>query len=114
MENTNSTPNGMFLNKQMEAVNLVSGAYTSPLIDQLSMLCNEDDSIQGFYHAILAMYEEGRTIEAMQLIRALFDVSDMSYPDEMALLEEDETTRMILVSEIISDFNDILYQSKAE
>ena len=92
-----------------EAINIVSGAYAAPLVDALFELCHEDDSLQGIYHAINALGEEGRTIEAMQLIRVMLDIANIQHPETIMTLEENESGREMFVKEFIADLTDILY-----
>ncbi|MDR2515286.1 MAG: hypothetical protein LBD02_08820 [Christensenellaceae bacterium] len=105
MANTQSTQTTLIA----EAINIVSGAYAAPLVDALFELCAEDDSLQGIYHAINALGEEGRTIEAVQLIRAMLDIANIQYSETIAQLEENESKREMFVKEFIADLTDILY-----
>ena len=89
------------------AINIVSGATATSLVDALHELC-DDGSMQGICHAIEALGEESRPIEAIQLIRALMDIAQIQCPDELELLEESEAGE-IFVKEFITDLTDILY-----
>lgn len=44
----------------------------------------------------------------MHLIRALFEITRMSYPYQIALLESQEKTQEIFVAEFIYDFYEII------
>jgi hypothetical protein len=89
------------------AINIVSGASAASLVDELHEIC-DDDSLQGIAHAISALGEENRPMEAIQLIRALMDITHMQCPKELELLEESEAGE-IFVKEFVADLNDILY-----
>jgi hypothetical protein len=95
-------------NPVAEAANVISGAYAAPLVDALLEIC-EDDSMQEICNAIAALGEESRTIEAVQLIRALMDIAKIDCPQEIELLDENETGRDMFVGEFVADLNDILY-----
>lgn len=89
------------------AINIASGSCAATLVDALHEIC-EDDSLQGICHAITALGEENRLIEAIQLIRALMDITDIKSPEELELLEENEAGENFVI-EFVADLNDILY-----
>ncbi|MDR3310492.1 MAG: hypothetical protein LBS90_04015 [Oscillospiraceae bacterium] len=97
-------------NPVADAINIVSGAYATPFVDALHEICG-DESMQGICHAIAALGEEERTIEAVQLIRALMDIANIEYPEELILLEENESGGALFVKEFVADLNDILYSN---
>ena len=103
MENTQSTQSAVVAN----AINIFSGAYAASLVDALQEIC-EADSLQGVCHAIEALSEEHRPIEAIQLIQALMDITNIECPEELGLLEENEAG-VAFVKEFVSDLEDILY-----
>ncbi|MDR0885372.1 MAG: hypothetical protein LBN22_03225 [Clostridiales Family XIII bacterium] len=96
------------MNPIADAINIVSGMVAAPFVDALHEIC-EDESLQGICHAITALGEESRTLEAVQLVRALLDICKMDCPDELAELEENEMGSTLFIKEFIADLNDILY-----
>ena len=91
-----------------DAINIASGMIVAPFVDALNEVC-EDESLQGVCHAIVALGEEGRTLEAVQLIRALLDIVHMECPEELTALDENESVRALFITEFATDLNDILY-----
>ena len=83
------------------AVNLISGAYTLPLIDDI-------------YFAIAALVDTGRISEAFHMIRGLFGIAGMEYPQEIAQLEKSEELQESFVSEFIFDFYDVIEDKRIE
>lgn len=95
-------------NPVADAVNIVSGALATPLVDALLEIC-EDESLQSICHAITALGEENRIMEAVQLICALMDIAKVDYPEALALFEANEAGGAMFVQEFVTDLNDILY-----
>jgi len=91
-----------------DAINIASGMIAAPFVDALHEVC-EDESLQGICHALTALGEEERTLEAVQLIRALLDIVHMECPDELAALDENKSVCTLFITEFIADLNDILY-----
>ena len=62
------------------AVNLISGAYTLPLIDKLFSNSQRIENMDDVYFAITALVDTDRISEAFHMIRGLFGISGMEYP----------------------------------
>ena len=61
------------------AVNLISGAYTLPLIDKLFSNSQRIENMDDVYFAITALVDTDRISEAVHMIRGLFGISGMEY-----------------------------------
>lgn len=61
------------------AVNLISGAYTLPLIDKLFSNSQRIENMDDVYFAITALVDTDRISEAFHMIRGLFGISGMEY-----------------------------------
>ena len=59
------------------AVNLISGAYTLPLIDKLFSNSQRIENMDDVYFAITALVDTDRISEAFHMIRGLFGISGM-------------------------------------
>lgn len=57
------------------AVNLISGAYTLPLIDKLFSNSQRIENMDDVYFAITALVDTDRISEAFHMIRGLFGIS---------------------------------------
>ena len=90
------------------AVNLISGAYTLPLIDKLFSNSQRIENMDDVYFAITALVDTDRISEAFHMIRGLFGISGMEYPQEIAQLEKSEELQESFVSEFIFDFYDVI------
>ena len=89
-------------------VNLISGAYTLPLIDKLFSNRQRIGDMDDIYFSITALMDTGRISEAFHMIRGLFGISGMEYPQEIAQLEKSEELQESFVSEFIFDFYDVI------
>ena len=76
------------------AVNLISGAYTLPLIDKLFSNSQRIENMDDVYFAITALVDTDRISEAFHMIRGLFGISGMEYPQEIAQLEKSEELQL--------------------
>ena len=95
-------------------VNLISGAYTLPLIDKLFSNSQRIEDMDDIYFSITALVDTDRISEAFHMIRGLFGISGMEYPQEIAQLEKSEELQESFVSEFIFDFYDVIEDRKLE
>ena len=96
------------------AVNLISGAYTLPLIDKLFSNSQRIENMDDVYFAITALVDTDRISEAFHMIRGLFGIAGMEYPQEIAQLEKSEELQESFVSEFIFDFYDVIEDKRIE
>ena len=95
-------------------VNLISGAYTLPLINKLFSNSQRIEDMDDIYFAITALVDTDRISEAFHMIRGLFGISGMEYPQEIAQLEKSEELQESFVSEFIFDFYDVIEDRKLD
>lgn len=96
------------------AVNLISGAYTLPLIDKLFSNNQRIKDMDDIYFSITALVDTDRISEAFHMIRGLFGIAGMEYPQEIAQLEKSEELQESFVSEFIFDFYDVIEDKRLE
>lgn len=96
------------------AVNLISGAYTLPLIDKLFSNSQRIEDMDDIYFAITALVDTDRISEAFHMIRGLFGIAGMEYPQEIAQLEKSEELQESFVTEFIFDFYDVIEDKRLE
>lgn len=95
-------------------VNLISGAYTLPLIDKLFSNSQRIEDMNDIYFSITALVDTDRISEAFHMIRGLFGIAGMEYPQEIAQLEKSEELQESFVSEFIFDFYDVIEDKRME
>ena len=95
-------------------VNLISGAYTLPLINKLFSNSQKIEDMDDIYFSITALVDTGRISEAFHTIRGLFGIAGMEYPQEIEQLERAEELQESFVSEFIFDFYDVIEDKRLE
>ena len=94
--------------------NLISGAYTLPLIEKLFSNSQKISDMDDIYFAIAALVDTGRISEAFHMMRGLFGIAGMEWPQEITQLEESEELQDAFVSEFIFDFYDVIEDKRLE
>lgn len=89
-------------------VNLISGAYILPLIEKLFSKSQNIFDMDDIYFAITALVDTGRISEAFQMMRGLFGIAGMEWPQEIEQLGESEELKEVFVAEFIFDFYDVI------
>ena len=95
-------------------VNLISGAYTLPMIDKLFSNSQRIEDMNDIYFSITALVDTDRISEAFHMIRGLFGIAGMEYPQEIAQLEKSEELQESFVSEFIFDFYDVIEERRLD
>ena len=96
------------------AVNLISGAYILPLIDKLFSNNQRIEDMDDIYFSITALVDTDRISEAFHMIRGLFGIAGMEYPQEITQLEKSEELQESFVSEFIFDFYEMIEDRSLE
>ena len=97
-----------------DLINMISGAYTSPLWDELRYYAGSLDTLRKIQTAIIALQECGKSTEAFGLIIALHDITDLDVPEAVAGLEPFPDGIKMFVDEFIADTKDIMCDFEAE
>ena len=95
-------------NAILPTVELISGAYSSRLWDNLCDICAIEESTAHIYTALEALHETGRNQEAFSLIRALYDLAGLDLPDDVAVLDRSDETCKAYIAELLLDIEDII------
>ena len=97
-----------------DLINMISGAYTSPLWDELRYYASSLDTLRKIQTAIIVLQECGKSTEAFGLIIALHDLTDLDVPEAVAGLEPFPDGIKMFVDEFIADTKDIMCDFEAE
>lgn len=95
-------------------VNLISGTYTVPLIEKLFSSSEKISDMDDIYFALATLVDTERISEAFHMIRGLFGIAGMEYPEEIKQLEKLEEMQECFVSEFIFDFYDVIEDKRLE
>ena len=97
-----------------DLINMISGAYTSPLWDELRYYASSLDTLRRIQTTIIALQECGKSTEAFGLIIALHDLTDLDVPEAVAGLEPFPDGIKMFVDEFIADTKDLMCDFEAE
>ena len=95
-------------------VNLISGAYTLPMIDKLFSNSQRIEDMNDIYFSITALVDTDRISEAFHMMRGLFGIAGMEWPQEITQLEKSEELQESFVSEFIFDFYDVIEERRLD
>lgn len=95
-------------------VNLISGAYTMPLIEKLFSSSRKISDMDDIYFALAALVDTDRISEAFHMIRGLFGIAGMEWVQEFMHLEKLKEMQECFVSEFIFDFYDMIEDKRLE
>lgn len=95
-------------------VNTISGAYTLPLIDKLFSARQNTSDMDDVYFALAALVDTGRIPEAFHMIRGLYGIAGLEYPNHVEEMGKSEEIMELFVAEFIFDFYDIIDERKLE
>ena len=102
------------LNNERDCINVISGAYTLPLIDKLYMQNKEKETIDNIYYSLVSLYNTDNILEASKVIRGLFDMAKMTYPYIIVFLDANKSLQEIFVREFIADFKEIMEEREID
>lgn len=100
------------ISQEQNMVNQISGAYTAPLIDGVSDMCDNPDTLEYLYQIMdtLVKYEEYAS--AFLCIRFLYAVTNEDIPDVLKKVDGQSDKLKAYVYEFMEDFFDILQEGK--
>lgn len=96
------------------AANLISGAHTLPLLEKLFSSSGKISDMDDIYFALAALVDTDQISEAFHMIRGLFGIAGMEWPQELIQLEKLVELQESFVSEFIFDFYDVIEDKRLE
>lgn len=98
-----------------DKINLISGAMTAPLFETLFTFSGNDagamNRISDFF---TSLYNEGRETDILAVLRILYDVSGMQFPEDVGLLAEHPEARRYFLFSFLLDMDDVLQDIKQD
>ncbi len=110
MVNEKNTKSEELNNDARLAINFVSGKYAAPFWDSIHAMSESVETVENFGKLMGILLEEGKDKEAMLLIRSLYDLMGMVYPEEISLIEKEDNTRIYFINEFLLDCEDLLLE----
>lgn len=92
-----------------DKINLVSGALIAPLIEAIWIFTNHDTETMKRISAIFVhLYSESQEAEMMTILRILFDVSGLQFPEDVELLAGHSEARQYFLFSFLLDMEDCI------
>jgi hypothetical protein len=114
MVNEKNTKSEELNNDAKLSINFMSGRYATIFWDSIHAMSESAETVENFGKLIGILLEEGKDKEAMLLIRSLYDLMGMVFPEEISLIEKDDNTRIYFINEFLLDCEDLLLEYKDE
>lgn len=99
-------------NAQIICANLVSGACTSPLVDEVFNSIGSYLPLHKFQIAVSTLANAGEYRKAFDLICAIFEIVDGEIPDEIMAIEPHDEVVAFFVQEFLEDLVSILEEDE--
>ena len=97
-----------------DKINLISGAHTQPFAEMLWTVTGGDtDTTDRVYSLLTGLYQEGRESEMMEVLRTLYGVLGLTFPDDVELLAGHPEARSYFLFSFLLDYDDIMEDFKA-
>lgn len=70
-----------------DKINLISGAHTPPFVEMLWTVTNGDtDTTNRLYNILTGLYQDGRESEMLEVLRTLYGVLGLPFPEDVEQL----------------------------
>jgi len=98
-----------------DKINLISGAMTAPLIQTIWTFSGYDTEAMERVSAIFTnLYHGGREAEMMAVLRILYDLSGLQFPEDVELLATHPEARQYFLISFLLDMEDCMQDLMAE
>ena len=98
---------GFTRHDERTSLEALSGAYNYPFWEAVCEHAIEPSSVESVRVALLTLYEIGKYDEAMNLVRAIFDLTEMDLPEAYSKTLDEKHTEAYL-NELLSEAEDII------
>lgn len=98
-----------------DKINLISGAVTAPFLETLFTFSGNDAGTMDRVSAIFThLYSEGREVEMLAVLRILYDVAGLQFPEDVELLAGHPEARQYFLFSFLLDMDDWMQDIQAE
>lgn len=100
-----------------DKINLISGATTAPLIDTIWIFSDCDTGVMERVSAIFThLYSESREVEMMAVLRIMYDLSGLEFPEDIEMLAGHPEARQYFLFSFLLDMEDCIqdFSTKVE
>lgn len=98
-----------------DKINFMSGATTAPFLETLFTFSGNDAGTMDRVSAIFThLYSEGREVEMLAVLRILYDVAGLQFPEDVELLAGHPEARQYFLFSFLLDMDDWMQDIQAE
>lgn len=92
-----------------DKINLISGAMTAPFLETiLTFSDNNIEAINRLTDILTQLYSASREIEMLAILRILYDVVGMEFPEDVELLASHPEARQYFLFSFLLDVEDCM------
>ncbi len=96
-------------------INLISGAMTSPLAEAIwTFTENDTEAMERILATLSHLYHKNHEAEMMAILRILYDVSGLQFPEDVALIAEHPEARQYFLFSFLLDMEDCMQDFMSE
>lgn len=93
-----------------DKINLISGAVIAPFVENIWTFLEHDiNMVERIYSVFRHKYQAGHEIEMMAVLRILYDVFGLQFPEEIELLMGQPEARQYFLFSFLLDFEDYIH-----
>jgi len=97
-----------------DKINLISGETTGPLIETIwTFSGNNIEAINRISNVLTQLFSSGRESEILDILRILYDVVGMEFPEDVDLLATHLEARRYFLFSFLLDIDDCMQDFKA-
>lgn len=90
-------------------INLISGAMTAPLLETIWIFSGYDiGAMERISNIFTHLYNESREAEMMAVLRILYDLPGLQFPEDVELLAGHTEARQYFLFSFLLDMNDCI------
>ena len=98
-----------------DKINLLAGTYTPPFAEMVwTVTGGEVETVNRIYAVLNTLYSEGRETEMLEVLRLLFGVLGLPFPEGVELLAGHTEARSYFLFSFLLDYDDVIEDFKVE
>lgn len=91
-----------------DKINLFAGAYVPPFVEMVwTVTGGEQETLDRIYSVLSGLYNDGRETEMLEVLRLLYGVLGLPFPEDVELLAEHQAARSYFLFSFLLDYDDV-------
>ncbi len=97
-----------------DKINLIAGVCTPPFAEMVwTVTGGETETVSRIYNVLNDLYRAGRETEMLEVLRLLYGVLGLLFPEDVELLTEHPEARSYFLFSFLLDYDDVIEDCKA-